>query len=286
MFLPKGAYYATSNPNRDLYFFSLSFLKVCFHTILIKSKDIVFHVNSPSPPLPFICLWLISGFNLSLFHRVIRRLSFLSHMQVPLFWITVFVNILQLFFSIYIFSNLNMVIRSSNSCFCLYTEEPCLATTPFIQPPCLTPRSLSTQTWKSSSHFIILKTSSMRPPCYITTRILWPNAGRINVNIPKVGSAGRLTHLVQSPFCNGRVSLLAGPTILQKHFTRFSENPRAQWNGPVRHRPNKSHREFGYRACKQDTDQHSWGKQFCQMEGDISVRPTRSIPIHIGKGLA
>ena len=103
MFLPKGAYFATSNPTRDLYFFSLSFLKVCFHTILIKSKDIVFHVNSPSPPLPFICLWLISGFNLSLFHRVIRRLSFLSHMQVPLFWITVFVNILQLSFSIYFF---------------------------------------------------------------------------------------------------------------------------------------------------------------------------------------
>ena len=101
MLLPKGAYYATSNPNRDFYFFSLSFLKVCFHAILNKSKDIVFHVNSPPPP--FICLWLISGFNLSLFHRVIRRLSFLSHMQVPLFWVTVFVNILQLSFSIYFF---------------------------------------------------------------------------------------------------------------------------------------------------------------------------------------
>ena len=50
----------------------------------------------------------------------IRRLFFLSHMQVQLFWITVFVN---------------MVIRPSNSCFCLYTEEPCLATTPFIRPP-------------------------------------------------------------------------------------------------------------------------------------------------------
>ena len=57
-------------------------------------------------------------------------------MQVPLFWITVFVNILQLFFSIYIFfSNLNMVIRSSNSCFCLYSEEPRLVTTPFTRPP-------------------------------------------------------------------------------------------------------------------------------------------------------
>ena len=50
----------------------------------------------------------------------IRRLFFLSHMQVQLFWITVFVN---------------MVIRPSNSCFCLYTEEPCLATTPFMRPP-------------------------------------------------------------------------------------------------------------------------------------------------------
>ena len=30
-------------------FFSLSFLKVCFHTILNKSKNIVFHVNSPPP---------------------------------------------------------------------------------------------------------------------------------------------------------------------------------------------------------------------------------------------
>ena len=31
---------------------------------------------------------------------------------------------------------------------------------------CLTSHSLSTQTWKSPSHFIILKTSSMRPPRY------------------------------------------------------------------------------------------------------------------------
>ena len=288
MFLPKGAYYATSNPNRDWYFFSLSFLKVCFHTILIKSKDIVFHVNSPSPPLPFICLWLISGFNLSLFHRVIRRLSFLSHMQVPLFWITVFVNILQLSFSIYFFLIWTWLFDRQTLVSVYIQRNPALRPPRLYDHllPQLTSHSLSTQTWKSPSHFIILKTSSMRPPRYITTRILWPNAGRINVNIPKVGSAGRLTHLVQSPFCNGRVSLLAGPTILQKHFTRFSENPRAQWNGPVRHRPNKSHREFGYRACKQDTDQHSWGKQFCQMEGDISVRPTRSIPIHIGKGLA
>ena len=82
-------------------FFPLSFLKVCFHTI---SPKISFFTSTPPPPhLPCICLWLISGFNLSLFHRVMRRLSFLSHMEVPLFWITVFVNILQLSFSIYFF---------------------------------------------------------------------------------------------------------------------------------------------------------------------------------------
>ena len=168
MFLPKGAYYATSNPNRDLYFFSLSFLKVCFHTILIKSKDIVFHVNSPSPPLPFICLWLISGFNLSLFHRVIRRLSFLSHMQVPLFWITVFVNILQLSFSIYFFLIWTWLFDRQTLVSVYIQRNPALRPPRLYDHllPQLTSHSLSTQTWKSPSHFIILKTSLMRPPRY------------------------------------------------------------------------------------------------------------------------
>ena len=231
MLLPKGAYYATSNPNRDFYFFSLSFLKVCFHAILNKSKDIVFHVNSPPPAfyLPLIDFRLQSLAISPCYQAAVFSLAYASSIVLG----NSFRKHSAIIFQYIFFSNLNMVVRSSNSCFCLYTEEPCLATTPFIQPPCLTSRSLSTQTWKSPSHFIILKTSSMRPPRYITTRILWPNAGRINGNLPKVGSAGRLTHLVQSPFCNGRVRLLAGLTILQKHFTRFSENPRTQWNGPV-----------------------------------------------------
>ena len=43
--------------------------------------------------------------------------------------------------------------------------------------------------------------------------------------LQKVGSAARrVTHFVQSPFCNGRVSLLAGPTFLRRHFTRFPLN--------------------------------------------------------------
>ena len=50
MFLPEVAYYATNNSNHVFFFFllfSLSFLKVCFHTILNKSKNIVFHINLP-----------------------------------------------------------------------------------------------------------------------------------------------------------------------------------------------------------------------------------------------
>ena len=42
--------------------------------------------------------------------------------------------------------------------------------------------------------------------------------------LQKVGSARRVTHLVQSPFYNARVSLLAGPTFLRKHFARFPFN--------------------------------------------------------------
>ena len=135
MFLPEVAYYAINNPNYVFFLFVLSFLKVCFHTILNMSKNIVFHVNFPRC---LVCAFDSVQASISSYFNAllpIRRLSFLWHMQVPLFWITVFVNILQLFFSIYIFSNLNMVVRSSNSCFCLYTEEPRLATTPFIRPP-------------------------------------------------------------------------------------------------------------------------------------------------------
>ena len=38
--------------------------------------------------------------------------------------------------------------------------------------------------------------------------------------------------------------------------------------------PNASHRAFGYCSCKQDTKEQFWGQRFCQMERDISVRPT------------
>ena len=40
------------------------------------------------------------------------------------------------------------------------------------------------------------------------------------------------------------------------------------------HRPDPSHRAFGYCSCNQDTREQYWEQQFCQMERDISVLPT------------
>ena len=52
-------------------------------------------------------------------------------------------------------------------------------------------------------------------------------------------------------------------------------NLRVQRNGTFRlHRPDPSHRALGYCSCKQDTKERYWGQQFCQMERNISVRPT------------
>ena len=47
------------------------------------------------------------------------------------------------------------------------------------------------------------------------------------------------------------------------------------WNGTFRlHRPDPSHRAFGYRSCKKDAKERYWGQQFCQMERDILVQLT------------
>ena len=55
----------------------------------------------------------------------------------------------------------------------------------------------------------------------------------------------------------------------------FNISEISQWNDTFRlHRPDPSHRTFGYCSCKQDTKERDWGQQFCQMERDISVRPT------------
>ena len=64
-------------------------------------------------------------------------------------------------------------------------------------------------------------------------------------------------------------------SIQQKFRFEMSEIPRSQWSGIFRlHSPYPSHRAFGYCSCKQDTKERYWEEQFCQMERDISVRPT------------
>ena len=52
-------------------------------------------------------------------------------------------------------------------------------------------------------------------------------------------------------------------------------NLRTFWIGTFRlHRPDPSHRAFGYCSCNQDTREQHWEQQFCQMERDISVLTT------------
>ena len=122
--------------------FVLSFLKVCFHTILNKSKNIVF-TTTPPPPRCLVCAfdWVqasISSFFNALFP--IRRQSFLWHMQVPLFWTTVFVNILQLSFSMYFFLIVKLlflfIYRGTLPCeHPVYTTTSCLSSPPIVFPP-------------------------------------------------------------------------------------------------------------------------------------------------------
>ena len=64
-------------------------------------------------------------------------------------------------------------------------------------------------------------------------------------------------------------------SIQHKFRFEISEILRAQWNGTFRlHRPNPSHRAFGYCSFKQDTKERYWRQQFCEMKRDVSVWPT------------
>ena len=55
-------------------------------------------------------------------------------------------------------------------------------------------------------------------------------------------------------------------SIQQKFQCEITEIPRAEWNGTLRlHRPDPSHRAFGYCSCKQDTKERYWEQQFCQV---------------------
>ena len=64
-------------------------------------------------------------------------------------------------------------------------------------------------------------------------------------------------------------------SIQQKFRFEISEISLVQWNGTFRlHRLDQSHRTFGFCSRKQNAKERYWGKQFWQMERDISVRPT------------
>ena len=64
-------------------------------------------------------------------------------------------------------------------------------------------------------------------------------------------------------------------SIRQKFLFEISENLRARWKDTFQlHRPDPSHCSFVYCSFKQDTKERYWGRQFCQMERDISVRLT------------
>ena len=95
---------------KSCFFFLLFFLKICFHAVLNKSKNIVFRVSPGPPPTPPLALYVpLIDFRLPSLAISPRSGSCLF----ALFWRTVFVNILQLSFSIYIFSHLNMVVRQT-----------------------------------------------------------------------------------------------------------------------------------------------------------------------------
>ena len=239
-----------------------------------------------------------------------------------------------------------MVIRSSNPCFWLYTEEPALRPPRLYDHvlPQLTSHSLSTQTWKSPSHFIILKTSLMGPPWYYDQDFMaqrWSHKRGSTVffnfsfphcrtknktkNVrqldygneckelkfrprlyeenlfraegspayPSFPGRGNVSHFSLQNMANRlnykKLARLEGLPTLSSHpfvMVGFASYPGQRfsvstlrafhltkihvWNFgkttcPVEgtfqlQRPNQSHREFRYRACKQDTDHWSWGK--------------------------
>ena len=155
-------------------------------------------------------------------------------MQVPLFWIKVLVNILQLSFSIF-FSNLNMVIRSSNSCFCLYTEEPCLATTPFIRPPLASahlPWSFHADVKISESFFFILKTSLRRPPRYYYLDFMaqcwshqWVSTVFVNFSFPHCRTKNKNKNVRQLDYGNWCKELKFRPRLYEENLSRAEGSP-------------------------------------------------------------
>ena len=100
----------------------------------------------------------------------------------------------------------------------------------------------------------------------------------------RYGQTGNLQTTVT--FVDFVVCVVKWPNLdLKGHFPfRFeiSEIPRGTFR---LHRPDPSHRAFGYCSWKEwDTKERCWGQQFCQMERDISVKepPSEAGPEYSG----
>ena len=90
-------------------------------------------------------------------------------------------------------------------------------------------------------------------------------------NYSNVKDANNSAHIILKAtlYCRKETSGAFHSTIAVWNFSR------SQWNGTFRlHRPDPSHRAFGYCSCKQDSKERYWGQQFCQIEREISVQPT------------
>ena len=83
-----------------------------------------------------------------------------------------------------------------------------------------------------------------------------------------------LLHILRRTLKTASIDYVCFPINKNLRF-EISEIPLSQWHGTFRlRRPDPSHIAFGYCSCKQDTKERYWGRQFCQMEREISVQPT------------
>ena len=124
-----------------------------------------------------MCLWLTSGFNLYLFHRVITyqaavfSLAYAS--SIVLYnsfrkYSAIIFQYIYIYIYIYIFLIWTWLFDRRTIPSVYIQRNPALRAPRLYEHLLsqLTSHSLSTQTWKCPSHFIILKTSLMRPPRY------------------------------------------------------------------------------------------------------------------------
>ena len=91
-------------------------------------------------------------------------------------------------------------------------------------------------------------------------------------NYSNVKDANDSAHIIlkETLYCRKETSGAFHSKIAVWNFSR------SQWNGTFRlHRPDPSHRAFGYCSCKQDTKERYGGQQFGQMKRNISFLPVK-----------